>query len=130
MAHTACLVCFISTVNDYCNKKRKEKKKLTLGRLALVAGTQQTLSNLFWRLSISMAPPHIRHLCVEEIYTRFIIFDCVDKRKYIKIPIMILATRQLYHKTLEDNDKLCNAISLSICHCLSLSPQSNQYGKG
>jgi hypothetical protein len=35
-------------------KKRKEKKKLTLGRLALVAGTYQTLSNLFWRLSISM----------------------------------------------------------------------------
>jgi hypothetical protein len=28
-------------------KKRKEKKKLTLGRPALVAGTQQTLSNLF-----------------------------------------------------------------------------------
>jgi hypothetical protein len=28
-------------------KKRKEKKKLTLGRLALVTGTQQTLSNLF-----------------------------------------------------------------------------------
>jgi hypothetical protein len=28
-------------------KKRKEKKKLTLGRLVLVAGTQQTLSNLF-----------------------------------------------------------------------------------
>jgi hypothetical protein len=28
-------------------KKRKEEKKLTLGRPALVAGTQQTLSNLF-----------------------------------------------------------------------------------
>jgi hypothetical protein len=36
------------------SKKKKEKKKLTLGRLALVAGTKQTLSNLFWRLSISM----------------------------------------------------------------------------
>ncbi len=35
-------------------KKRKEKKKLTVGRLALVAGTYQNLSNLFWRLSISM----------------------------------------------------------------------------
>jgi hypothetical protein len=32
----------------------KKEKKLTLGRLALVAGTQQTLSNLFWRLLISM----------------------------------------------------------------------------
>jgi hypothetical protein len=47
MAHTACLVWFISTVNDHCNKKKEEKKKLTLGRPALVAGTQQTLSNLF-----------------------------------------------------------------------------------
>jgi hypothetical protein len=55
MALTACLVCFISTVNDHCNRKRKEKKKLTLGRLALIAGTQQILSNLFWRLSISMS---------------------------------------------------------------------------
>jgi hypothetical protein len=27
-------------------RKKKEKKKLTLGRQALVAGTQQTLSNL------------------------------------------------------------------------------------
>jgi hypothetical protein len=33
------LVCFIITVNGSSNKKRKEKKKLTLGRLALVAGT-------------------------------------------------------------------------------------------
>jgi hypothetical protein len=47
MAHTACLVCFISTVNGRSNKKRKEKKKLTLGMPALVAGAQQTLSNLF-----------------------------------------------------------------------------------
>ncbi len=29
-------------------KKKKEKKKLTLGRPALVAGIQQTLSNLYW----------------------------------------------------------------------------------
>jgi hypothetical protein len=33
---------------------KKEKKKLTLGMPALVTGTQQTLSNLFWRLLISM----------------------------------------------------------------------------
>jgi hypothetical protein len=42
MAGTACLVYFISTVNGHRNKKIKEKKKLTLGRLALVASTQQT----------------------------------------------------------------------------------------
>ncbi len=28
MAHTACLVCFISTENGHCNEKWKEKKKL------------------------------------------------------------------------------------------------------
>jgi hypothetical protein len=33
---------------------KKKKKKLTLGRPALVAGTQQNLSNLLWRLSIPM----------------------------------------------------------------------------
>jgi hypothetical protein len=43
---------FIRTVNGRSNKKRKEKKKLTLGSLALVAGTQQTLSNLFWTFDI------------------------------------------------------------------------------
>jgi hypothetical protein len=43
MACTACLVCFISTVNGY-NKKRKEN---VLEDVALVAGTQQNLSNLY-----------------------------------------------------------------------------------
>jgi hypothetical protein len=31
---------------------KKEKKKNTLGRLVLVAGTQQTFSNLFWTFDI------------------------------------------------------------------------------
>jgi hypothetical protein len=48
-APTACLVCFISTG---CSQKRKKR---SLIRPALVASTQQTLSNLFWRLLISMA---------------------------------------------------------------------------
>jgi hypothetical protein len=39
-------------------KKEKKRRSLTLGRLALVAGTQQTLSNLLWRLSISMVNGH------------------------------------------------------------------------
>jgi hypothetical protein len=54
MAHTACLVCFISTVNGHCNKKRKEKKKLTLGRLAQVAGTTTNLKQSILRVSLSM----------------------------------------------------------------------------
>ena len=48
MACTACLVCFISTVNG--------RSKKSLGRLELVVGTQQTLSNLFCLL-ISMVVP-------------------------------------------------------------------------
>jgi len=42
MACIACLVCFISTVND-CSKKRVN----ALEGVALVAGTQQNLSNLY-----------------------------------------------------------------------------------
>jgi hypothetical protein len=41
--HTACLVCFIITVNGHS----KTKKKRRLLWAALVAGTQQNLSNLF-----------------------------------------------------------------------------------
>ncbi len=46
-ARTACLVCFINTVNGH-HKKRKR----SLERSALVAGTLQTLSNLFWTFHI------------------------------------------------------------------------------
>jgi len=42
MAYTACLVCFISTVND-CSKKKENALEV----VALVAGTQQNLSNLY-----------------------------------------------------------------------------------
>jgi hypothetical protein len=43
MAHTACIVCFISTVNG-CSKKKKEN---ALKDVVLVAGTQQNSSNLY-----------------------------------------------------------------------------------
>jgi hypothetical protein len=42
MAHTACLVCFISTVNV-----RSKKRENALEDVALVGGTQQNLSNLY-----------------------------------------------------------------------------------
>jgi hypothetical protein len=42
MACTACLVCFIGTVNG-----RSKKKENGLEDVALVAGTQQNLSNLY-----------------------------------------------------------------------------------
>ncbi len=43
MAHTACLVCFISTVNG-----RSKKGENALEDVALVVGTQQNLSNLYF----------------------------------------------------------------------------------
>jgi hypothetical protein len=46
MAHTACLVCLISTANG----RSKKKKPWKTG--AIVAGTQQTLSNLFFSFDI------------------------------------------------------------------------------
>jgi hypothetical protein len=44
MAHTACLVCFIRTVNGRSKKKKKEN---ALEDVALVAGKQKNLSNLY-----------------------------------------------------------------------------------
>jgi hypothetical protein len=43
MARTACLVCFISTVNG-----RSKKTENALEDVALVAGAQQKLSNLLF----------------------------------------------------------------------------------
>jgi hypothetical protein len=45
MAHTACLVCFISTVNGRSKKERKKAGNAL--EVALIACTQQNLSNLF-----------------------------------------------------------------------------------
>ncbi len=42
MVHTACLVCFISAVNG-----RSKKRENALEDVAIVAGTQQNLSNLY-----------------------------------------------------------------------------------
>jgi hypothetical protein len=42
MTHTACLVCFNSTVNG-----RSKKRENALQDAALIEGTQQNLSNLY-----------------------------------------------------------------------------------
>jgi hypothetical protein len=52
MTSTACLVCIISTLNG-------RSKKRSLGRWALVAGTQQTLSNLFLPFDIYGLAPQL-----------------------------------------------------------------------
>jgi hypothetical protein len=49
-------------------KKRKEKKKLTLGRMALVAGTKQTFKQSILRLSISMIQPISHLLCLHLLF--------------------------------------------------------------
>jgi hypothetical protein len=51
ITHTACLVCFISTVNAHSQKRSP-------GRPALVAGTLQTLQSILetFDLYASMAP--------------------------------------------------------------------------
>jgi hypothetical protein len=49
MKHTAGLVCLISTVNG---RIKKEEEEAFCGRAALVAGTSQTLSNLFLSFDI------------------------------------------------------------------------------
>jgi hypothetical protein len=38
MAHAACLVYFISTVNSHSKKRKKKKKKLNLGRTGVSSG--------------------------------------------------------------------------------------------
>jgi hypothetical protein len=45
MAHIACLVCVISTVKG--RSKKRKKKENALEDVALVAGTQQNISNLY-----------------------------------------------------------------------------------
>ncbi len=52
MGHTTCLFCLISMVNG-CSKKRKKRSLL---RVALVAGTQQNLSSLYY-FDVFMIPP-------------------------------------------------------------------------
>jgi hypothetical protein len=70
MACTACLVCFINTVHG-------RSKKRSLGSLALVAGTLQTLSNLF---------------CTFNIYGLFlsIVFVIINKVKMVHDGILQL----------------------------------------
>ncbi len=43
MARTACLVCFISTVNGRSKKEKKKKKKLSLGRTGTSRGHKTNL---------------------------------------------------------------------------------------
>jgi hypothetical protein len=54
MARTACLVCFVRTVNG----RSKKRKKRSLLPVALVAGTQQNLSSLYYLYVYGPCPPN------------------------------------------------------------------------
>ncbi len=56
MAHIACLVCFISTVNGHSNKKRKEKAYPW--KAGANSGHTTNLEQSILRLSISMKFTH------------------------------------------------------------------------
>ncbi len=55
MAHTACLVCFISPVNGHCNKKKKRKEEAYPSKAGASSGHTTNLKQSILRLfSISM----------------------------------------------------------------------------
>ncbi len=57
MAHTACLVCYISTVNGHCNKKKKRKEEAYPWNAGTSSGHTTNLKQSILRLSISMIMP-------------------------------------------------------------------------
>ncbi len=63
MAHTACLVCLISTVSGRCKKWEN-----ALEDVELVASTQQNLSNLY-SLDIYGECPHWEFIYFEFFFT-------------------------------------------------------------
>ncbi len=54
MACTACLVCFISTVNGHCNKKKKIKEEAYPRKAGASSRHTTNLKQSISRLSISM----------------------------------------------------------------------------
>ncbi len=54
MGRTACLVCFISTVNGHCNKKKKRKEEAYPWKASASSGHATNLKQSILRLSISM----------------------------------------------------------------------------
>ncbi len=54
MARTTCLVCFISTVNGHCNKKKKRKEEANPWKAGASSRHTTNLKQSILRLSISM----------------------------------------------------------------------------
>ncbi len=58
MACTACLICFISTVNGHCNKKRKRKEEAYPWKAGASSGHTTNLKQSILRRLISMERSH------------------------------------------------------------------------
>ncbi len=54
MARTTCLVCFISTVNGHCNKKKRKKEEAYPWKAGASSRHTTNLKQSILRLSISM----------------------------------------------------------------------------
>ncbi len=57
MARTVCLVCFISTVNGHCNKKKKRKEEAYPWKAGANSGHTTNLKQSILRLLIYMSSP-------------------------------------------------------------------------
>ncbi len=63
MACTACLVCFISTVNGHRNKKKKRKEESYPRKASTGSGHTTNLKQFISRLPISMAYTYTFYCC-------------------------------------------------------------------
>ncbi len=68
MAHTVCLVCFISTVNGRCNKKKKRREEAYPWKASASSRHTTNLKQSILRLSISKVsvPPLLSHVYIGE----------------------------------------------------------------
>jgi len=74
MVRTACLVCFINTVNSHS----KKRKKRSLLQAALVVGTQQNLSSLYYLNVYWPSPPALFCQCAQSALSNLLFVDIYE----------------------------------------------------
>ncbi len=76
MARTACLVCFISTVNGRCNKKEKKRREEAYPwKAGTSSGHTTNLKQSILRLLISMVLFHQKDLSLQYPYIHFTVVN-------------------------------------------------------
>ncbi len=68
MARTACLVCFISTVNGHCNKKKKRKEEAYPWKAGASSWHTTNLKQSILRLLISMHLTQALYIYTHNLY--------------------------------------------------------------